>query len=341
MSSIPYINPLSPVQIGGTTSVPRDVNYGVAYSTNLVGGYMEVESLSNLNYTIPSGTSGLTQFSGNSIPISFVKGNGSGYSPDVLFLNNDNISSGRRKIGMLVFVREQNQIYQYNIDGYETLWNSATAATGTVQISYLGTTVNNTSVAGQNFINAWTASTIDGVGGYTMSNAKWKKYYGNTISVTGASFNSGTGTLTLTNITGGTQTLTGFGSGGGGGDSITGGTFNINNGNLNLNSTGGTITIGGLLYGTGTTNTIPKFLTPSGFTNSLLQDNGTTVSVGSPSSTSAILEIGSTSQGVLFPRMTQSQRLSISSPTPGLIVYQTDTPDGLYIYKVGGWTQII
>ena len=105
MSSIPYINPLSPVQIGGTISVPREVNFGVVYSTNLVGGYMEVDTLSNLIYTIPSGTSGLTQFSGNSIPISFVKGNGSVYSPDVLFLNNDNISSGRRKIGMLVFVR--------------------------------------------------------------------------------------------------------------------------------------------------------------------------------------------------------------------------------------------
>jgi len=39
--------------------------------------------------------------------------------------------------------------------------------------------------------------------------------------------------------------------------------------------------------------------------------------------------------------MTQTQRTSISSPYVGLIVYQTDIPDGLYIYKVGGWVQII
>ena len=39
--------------------------------------------------------------------------------------------------------------------------------------------------------------------------------------------------------------------------------------------------------------------------------------------------------------LTQTQRISISSPSIGTIVYQTDTPDGLYIYKVGGWTQII
>ncbi len=69
--------------------------------------------------------------------------------------------------------------------------------------------------------------------------------------------------------------------------------------------------------------------------------SATTVSIGSPSSSAAILEVASTSQGVLFPRMTQTQRTSILSPTAGLIVYQTDSPDGLYIYKVGGWVQII
>ncbi len=39
--------------------------------------------------------------------------------------------------------------------------------------------------------------------------------------------------------------------------------------------------------------------------------------------------------------LTQTQRTSISSPYIGLIVYQTDGSDGLYVYKVGGWTQII
>lgn len=56
---------------------------------------------------------------------------------------------------------------------------------------------------------------------------------------------------------------------------------------------------------------------------------------------SAILDIASTSKGVVFPRMTSAQRTAISSPTTGLIVYQTDSTEGLYIYKSTGWVQII
>jgi hypothetical protein len=43
----------------------------------------------------------------------------------------------------------------------------------------------------------------------------------------------------------------------------------------------------------------------------------------------------------IISALTQTQRTAISSPSIGTIVYQTDTPDGLYIYKVGGWAQII
>ncbi len=57
--------------------------------------------------------------------------------------------------------------------------------------------------------------------------------------------------------------------------------------------------------------------------------------------TTAILDIVSTSKGVLFPRMTETQRTAISSPATGLIVYQTDATEGLYIYKSTGWVQII
>lgn len=58
---------------------------------------------------------------------------------------------------------------------------------------------------------------------------------------------------------------------------------------------------------------------------------------------SVILEINSTTQGVLFPRMTNAQRTSIAGGTPpvGLIVYCTDATEGLYIYKSTGWIQII
>lgn len=56
---------------------------------------------------------------------------------------------------------------------------------------------------------------------------------------------------------------------------------------------------------------------------------------------SAQLEIVSTSRGFLPPRMTDLQRLAISSPAVGLIVYQTNGTEGLYIYKSTGWTFII
>ena len=60
----------------------------------------------------------------------------------------------------------------------------------------------------------------------------------------------------------------------------------------------------------------------------------------SPDST-ALLDVASTTKGVLFPRMTGTQREAIEEPATGLIVYQTDGAEGLYIYKSTGWTQII
>ena len=56
----------------------------------------------------------------------------------------------------------------------------------------------------------------------------------------------------------------------------------------------------------------------------------------SPSGGTGNVTISSTISAI-----TQTQRTSISSPYVGLIVYQTDSPDGLYIYKTGGWVQII
>jgi hypothetical protein len=53
---------------------------------------------------------------------------------------------------------------------------------------------------------------------------------------------------------------------------------------------------------------------------------------------SAKLDITSTTQGFLPPRMTAAQRAAISSPAIGLVVYQTDGNEGLWIYTNGnGW----
>ena len=45
---------------------------------------------------------------------------------------------------------------------------------------------------------------------------------------------------------------------------------------------------------------------------------------------SAVLELKSTTQGVLFPRLTASQREAIAAPVLGLLVFQTDYTVGVY-----------
>jgi hypothetical protein len=49
---------------------------------------------------------------------------------------------------------------------------------------------------------------------------------------------------------------------------------------------------------------------------------------------SAMLDVKSTTKGMLAPRMTQAQRNAIASPATGLIIYQTDGIPGLY-YNYG------
>lgn len=60
---------------------------------------------------------------------------------------------------------------------------------------------------------------------------------------------------------------------------------------------------------------------------------------GSAPNSSAILDIKSTSLGVLFPRMTKAQRDAISSPVAGLVIFNTDNKL-LEIYDGTVWTSI-
>jgi hypothetical protein len=53
---------------------------------------------------------------------------------------------------------------------------------------------------------------------------------------------------------------------------------------------------------------------------------------------SSVLQVDSTTKGSLpFPRITQAQRLAITTPAIGLHVYQTDTTEGVYVNKSTGW----
>ena len=77
--------------------------------------------------------------------------------------------------------------------------------------------------------------------------------------------------------------------------------------------------------------------------SSLLYNDGNAIGVGTTMpSTSAIMELKSSTAGFLIPRMTAIERFSISSPEDGLLVYQTDLNRGFYYYDywAGQWNQL-
>jgi len=63
--------------------------------------------------------------------------------------------------------------------------------------------------------------------------------------------------------------------------------------------------------------------------------------IGTPSpNTSSALEIKSTTQGLLIPRMKKTSRDGIVTPAVGLLIYQTDNTAGFYYYTDKGWIAI-
>jgi hypothetical protein len=61
---------------------------------------------------------------------------------------------------------------------------------------------------------------------------------------------------------------------------------------------------------------------------------------GAVANDSAMLDVSSTTQGMLLPRMTSAQRIAIATPASGLIVYQTDGTAGFYFYTGTGWVSL-
>lgn len=59
---------------------------------------------------------------------------------------------------------------------------------------------------------------------------------------------------------------------------------------------------------------------------------------GSSADNSAMLVVKSTTKGFLPPRMKQTERVAISQPATGLIVYQTDVTPGFYYWSGTAWT---
>ncbi len=65
----------------------------------------------------------------------------------------------------------------------------------------------------------------------------------------------------------------------------------------------------------------------------LVSDDSTRISGES----SAVLEAYSIDKGFLTPRLTASQREAVASPAVGLLVYQTDAPQGFYFWDGAAW----
>jgi hypothetical protein len=219
----PYKNPLNAQLLSAPYSVPRNSVQGTDYSVLGIGGWMEVANLSDLSLTF-SGV-GLQTLSANTIPINLYIGNGTPFNPSYVNLNSDNFSSGRRRVGMIVYVNETGFAYQYQIDNYESLWNAATGATGTVTSNNYDTQVRGNSDEGRNFIDAWTGSTIEGVSGTTREEARWRIFHGTDTFVTGGTYFSATSTINLYRNDGVTIPISGItATGGSSSNGFTGGT---------------------------------------------------------------------------------------------------------------------
>lgn len=58
---------------------------------------------------------------------------------------------------------------------------------------------------------------------------------------------------------------------------------------------------------------------------------------GNPPHSSSVLDVASITQGVLTPRMTEVQRIAITNPATGLLIYQTDVRPGFRFYDGTEW----
>lgn len=81
-------------------------------------------------------------------------------------------------------------------------------------------------------------------------------------------------------------------------------------------------------------------ITAGGTSERFRVTSGGSVGIGTSSpNASAILDVTSTTQGILFPRMTTTQRDAISSPANGLVLYNT-TDSKLQVRAGGSWVNL-
>lgn len=92
----------------------------------------------------------------------------------------------------------------------------------------------------------------------------------------------------------------------------------------------GQLNIGNVVYGTNLYQSSSLSSTPVA--------NGN-IGIGGIPASCAKLEITSTTQGLLLPRMTKAQRDAIASPVAGLMIFQTDNTPGLRVHNGTNWVR--
>ena len=119
------------------------------------------------------------------------------------------------------------------------------------------------------------------------------------------------------------------------------------------NANGATITSGTLnltpadaANGGIVTTSTQTFAGDKTFTGSVTNNGKVIVGASSAAAASAVLEVSSTTQGFLPPRMTYNQRMAITSPATGLVVFCTDCgpqniPGELEVYFEGLWRNMM
>ncbi len=181
------------ITIAGCTGPETDWPTGKCYSNAKLADfgspYEPVGTLIDLDYWDPcANATQATDYCEYSKTITFT-------TASALILNSEQMSSGRLQMGMVVYIAEKQQAYQFLIDEYEELYNNAENSTyqtstgsfenvisaGAQSISVFG----GDGGAGDDLIDAWTVHKVEGElkdpndadkGVWSRDEANWKKY---------------------------------------------------------------------------------------------------------------------------------------------------------------------
>jgi hypothetical protein len=209
---------------------------------------------------------------------------------------------------------------------------------GTLDIFYGATSITTSVLYGPTGIAGATGATGAGITGAT--GATGNNGIDGATGITGATGTTGstgiigaTGNTGVVGVTGNTGVTGATGSTG-----VVGTTGSTGM----TGATGNTGATGFIPSGTAAGNT-PYWNGSAWVTNSSnIFNNGGNIGIGTITpATASILDINSTTKGLLIPRMTAAQRAAIVSPVNGLIIYQVDAPSGFYYFEGGAWHQLI